>query len=212
MGTRGLIGIRVDGKYFGVYNHFDSYLSGLGVTIIEFIHKLNEKKKWKQFKENVRKIELVSLDTTPSKELKAKYLKYTDLDVSSQSLNDWYCLLRDTQNGIWLNEVFKGDLEHVIDGSDFILDSLFCEYAYILDLDNCKLEFYRGFQRVKQKNNPFGTGRLEKEWEDGTKHKSEYYPCKLITKIKFKDINRHTIEILEKLVEKEYEMRGKKGI
>lgn len=40
MGTRGLLGLIVQGKRHAAYNHWDSYPSGLGAKIVEFILNL----------------------------------------------------------------------------------------------------------------------------------------------------------------------------
>ena len=54
---------------------------------------------------------------------------------------------------------------------DFIKDSLFCEYGYIINMDTKKLEMYEGFQKKpdKRKSNRYGT-----ENERG------YYPCRMV--------------------------------
>jgi hypothetical protein len=41
MGTCGLLGFIIKGKTNGSYNHFDSYPTGLGLDIIEFILSLS---------------------------------------------------------------------------------------------------------------------------------------------------------------------------
>jgi hypothetical protein len=71
---------------------------------------------------------------------------WTDLKVSHQSTSDWYCLLR----------LAQGDLREQItaryfDPSDegFVLDGLFCEYAYIINLDTQVMEFYTGFIKLE---------------------------------------------------------------
>ena len=42
MGTRGFIVFRVKGKDVAFYNHYDSYPTGLGNEIINFIQSLDE--------------------------------------------------------------------------------------------------------------------------------------------------------------------------
>ena len=41
MGTRGLLGLIVEGKRHAAYNHWDSYPSGLGAKIVKFILSLS---------------------------------------------------------------------------------------------------------------------------------------------------------------------------
>ena len=58
------------------------------------------------------------------------------------------------------------------DNSDFIKDSLFCEYAYIINLDTHDLEYWRGFQEEPDPFNRYGCDVRD-----------NYYPCKLLLKI-----------------------------
>ena len=37
MGTRGLLGWKVNGEYHGAYNHWDSYPEGLGMEIAQWV-------------------------------------------------------------------------------------------------------------------------------------------------------------------------------
>jgi hypothetical protein len=59
----------------------------------------------------------------------------------------WYNYLRGGQG----NLSFYKDKKHIhmIDSHEFIKDSLFCEYAYIINLDTELLEFYTGFNKNK---------------------------------------------------------------
>ena len=36
MGTRGALGFKINGEYKVTYNHFDSYMEGLGKEVISF--------------------------------------------------------------------------------------------------------------------------------------------------------------------------------
>lgn len=49
---------------------------------------------------------------------------------------------------------YMSGARRMLDCKDFLLDSLFCEYAYIINLDTEKLEFYLG-----QNKSPRGAGR-----------------------------------------------------
>ena len=166
MGTRGLYGFRKNGIDKTTYNHFDSYPDWLGRNVIEFcknhsVHEMN----------NIfDKIIMVDRDNTPTEEQINECIKNgcSDFSVSTGQKTDWYCLLRNCQ----------GDLEclaraenhaYMEDNRNFIKDSLFCEYAYIINLDDEVLEFYEGFQKHPQNDNRYGT----EPNDDG------YYPCKL---------------------------------
>lgn len=170
MGTRGSVGIIQNKEYKASYNHFDSYPDGLGQDVVNFVNKVTKEKGWDKFKEQTKKVKLVDEHTSkPSAVDKELYKEFFNGNVSDQSLDDWHCLLRNVQGAATFEEIHNKSLFHMIDGRNFIKDSLFCEYAYIINLDDMTLEFYEGFQRKPQEGNKFGT-----EKDDG------YYPCKLV--------------------------------
>lgn len=71
--------------------------------------------------------------------------------------------------------------------NDFIKDSLFCEWGYIVNLDTECLEVWIGFQKQYQKGNRYG----RKKNDEG------YYPCKLIAEIPFDDLRKDKVQNLE---------------
>ena len=112
-------------------------------------------------------------------------------DLNNQGENlTWYWLLRTMQGADMLPEIEKGVLKHVITNNGFMKDSLFCEYAYMLNFKNNSLEFYNGYQ---------SSGKLDK---DGN---TKYDKCKKVGKIEFKVIYEKTVEELMKIVEGFYE-------
>lgn len=97
-----------------------------------------------KMKKAAARIVLVDLNSTPSTKLIQKCKKYADLGVSEQRYEDWYCLLRKTQGDLF---PYNNDLQHMIDYSDFLRDSLFCEWAYMINLDNGQFETYKGLNK-----------------------------------------------------------------
>lgn len=149
MGTRGAYGFRVDGKDYISYNHFDSYPSGLGVDILAQAKSLIARKGGiEALKKQVRKIRLVTNATPPTPEDIKRCEPFTDLSVSERSTSDWYCLLRKAQGR--LDALVRCGV--MMDSSAFLTDSLFCEYAYIINLDDGTLEFYMGFNEGSLRN------------------------------------------------------------
>lgn len=180
MGTRGLYGFRKDGVDKLTYNHFDSYPSYLGANIIRFIKNHSQE----QLNTLYNRIVLVKEDQKPTPEQKAFCVRaglYNEA-VSTRSIDDWYCLLRNLQGdmGAYAKLLALEDMPiYMIDSHEFIKDSLFCEYAYIVNLDDNVLEFYVGFQTRPDANNRYGV-----ESDEG------YYPCKLIRRFPLEDIIR----------------------
>lgn len=154
MGTRGLIGFKTSDKTVMIYNHFDSYPSGLGADVMNWIAARIKDAGYDGFlgqtKQQVRSMVAVSNDVPPTPEqiLKCEKLGIVDLSVSKQSTSDWYCLLRGAQ----------GDIEKTLqagfyeDASDFAGERGFvgCEYSYALNLETEKLEFFDDGQEKMQ--------------------------------------------------------------
>lgn len=179
MGTRGLYGIRKNGIDKATYNHFDSYPEGLGKDIVKFCAN-NSIDRLERF---FNSIEIVDENSKPTIEQINDCLTagYTDLSVSTKNVDDWYCLLRNLQGNFdeYQKCIYSNRKVYMTDGIGFIKDSLFCEYAYIINLDDNVLEFYVGFQKEPQEGNRYGA----------TNFYSGYYPCKLVATFPLDDLN-----------------------
>ena len=150
MGTRGCYGFRKNGVDKLNYNQYDSYPDGLGLTMAQFcagmtIPELNQL---------CDAIVMKHDEDKPTEEEIRVCAKYglIDLSVSRRDLNDWYCLLRNAQGdpSVQWNMFKGGDTPFMYDAREFIKDSLFCEYAYIINLDENVLEYWEGFQHKPQ--------------------------------------------------------------
>jgi len=163
MGTRGLCGFRYKEKDYLTYNHFDSYPDGLGLNILNEIRAMD----FEKLKARVSKIEFVDTAVKPTFEEQLNIPKeFWDLTVSKGIAEDWYCLLRKSQGTI--EPYYNGTLKYMIDSASFIKDGLYCEWAYVVNLDTMKFEVWRGFQEKPQSRNRYGV-----EPKDG------YYPALL---------------------------------
>lgn len=96
--------------------------------------------------------------------------------VESNIENKWNTYKK---NDNYLIKDLSLSFENISPNDNFIKESLFCEYAYIINLDNMTLEFYNGFQRKPQYGNRFGS--------DSNNH--GYFPCRLVGIFKIFDIN-----------------------
>ena len=196
MGTRGSVIIIQDKKAKGYYNQYDCYPDGLGEELIEELKKVDKVKDgWKQFMENMKKVKLVKESEKPSEEVQKKYKEngFYSSNVSTGSSEEWYCLLRELQGAKYIRAIMAGKIEHMVDGTNFIQFSLSCEYAYVVDLDNMVLEFYKGFQKKPQKGNRFGEKKAE-----------GYFPCAKVGQLSLKGISDDdmAVEIMNEVYEK----------
>lgn len=136
MSTRGAIGFRLNGKNKVTYNHFDSYPASLGQNVLQFCRETDD---WDKVKEQVEAIRLVQRLSVPTNQDIELCKEFADLGVSNSSLHDWYCLLRKAQGD--LAAYLKVGV--MIDSEQFLQDGLFCEWHYIINLDDMVLEIYK---------------------------------------------------------------------
>ena len=115
MSTRGAVGFVVDGEEKITYNHFDSYPECLGLNTLGIVNELAQDIP-KTF--NLAKnIEMIASDDPASDDLHAIEGELDKYLVSGK----------------------------MVDNKSFMLDSLFCEWAYLMNLDTNMFEIYRGF-------------------------------------------------------------------
>lgn len=190
MSTRGLYGIRKGDVDKCTYNHYDSYPSGLGRKILQFCATHSEQ----QISDLYNLIVLFNPKVPPTEEQKAmcKHNGYVNLNVGKRSDDDWYCLLRELQGHIdaWEEALKQNAKLPMEDNHNFIKDSLFCEYAYIINLDNHVLEYWVGWQNKPNPDNRYGCEISS----SGTSY--SYYPCNLYWEIKLSDINEQNINTI----------------
>lgn len=112
MSTRGLLGFIHNKEIRASYNHFDSYLEGLGQSIVSLCNIIVD---WETFTHRFEKIQWISERTKSMKNLSGKEIMY---------------------------EILKDNPLTLVDEKDFAEDDLFCEYAYLINLDDKQLEIY----------------------------------------------------------------------
>ena len=173
MGTRGFMGLVIDGQSKIGYVHWDSYPYGLGVSTLEALRTLLLADSGDQVATLARQLEVVKSDTKPSLEQQERLADYADTNVSTKSLDEWYVLLRRTHGNL-VRTLKAGYIE---DASDFPYDSLFAEWGYLIDCDTKVFEAYRGFQDAPHTLGRFATGTGPDRMKTLGHH---YYPCALV--------------------------------
>lgn len=135
MGTRHLIAVQLDGQYrIAQYGQWDGYPSGQGDTVIEFL------KNWDRPVFEMKLRESSFMTPAEMEALDAK-IKIEKIDWTER----FPALTRDT--GAKILQIVQDSAPGIKlkNGIDFAGDSLFCEFAYIIDLDKNALEVFVGF-------------------------------------------------------------------
>lgn len=183
MGTRGMYGFYKNGVTKATYNHSDSYPNWLGKFIVKFITETTIE----EMNDIFDRIVMVNGDSKPTVDQINECIQFFTADVGSDLIDDWYNLLRLAQGDLTL---YKQGLKYMIDNSDFILDSLFCEWTYIINLDENVLEIYKGFQKEAEYN----------RYYDDFLENEEYKNCKLVLTLPIERIQQiglsNTVAIL----------------
>jgi len=207
MGTRGAWGFRKDAQDKISYNQRDSYPEGLGSAVAELVRQSRHNAHLAEIADG---IVLVQPDTVPD----ADTITYcqnipglVNLSVSDGKPEDWYCLLYgahrqplyylqgatlEYDEGDWQNRktasvVVGNPCRHMVDNAGFLADSLFCEFAYIINLDSEKLEVYRGFNRCCS-----APGRYAGDGDEGPA--DVYYGVALIAEFGLDEVRGWTSE------------------
>jgi len=156
MGTRGIFGFIYKGRRYIVYNHFDSYPSGLGLwLLIEIISQALPSCDFSSWIEKLEKIHVIREEeeefaNLPEAEQQDILSKYGREDVGFPGQCDWYQALRDCQ----------GSFVRVLDSGYLLpygspdkpmedLKQSWIEYSYILNLDTNQFESYATFSQKR---------------------------------------------------------------
>lgn len=180
MSTRGAIGFYCDGEEFVTYNHSDSYPDWLLRQLVEEFKGYSKHHPYETLlhiiRGNIAGITLVNDSMIPTADDIITLWPHYNRNAAGGDVTDWYCLLRGVQSTIV--PYLDGSLSVMIDGKDFLQDSVFCEWAYIFNLDTQKLEIYKGWNKDCN-----AEGRYANVEAD-----DEYKGVKLVMEIDFKDL------------------------
>jgi len=86
----------------------------------------------------------------------------------------------------------QGGVRVLRDCSDFVRDSLFCEWAYVIDMDSREVEVYEGFNK-----SPVPAGERFSD-PDSCSGKAEYFPVRLVAKAPFEEVTREWMDKVAK--------------
>lgn len=162
MGTRHLIGVWQNNAWkVAQYGQWDGYPTGQGHDILEFLKSTD-------LGEFAKKVEQLSFLTPDD---------FKALEAANAQIADYPELSRDTSAKLLQMIMDRGPLK-LKDSHEFAGDSLFCEWAYVIDLDAGTFEVYKGFVETSH------TGERFSDYEQDSK----YYPVKLLKTYRLDDL------------------------
>jgi hypothetical protein len=156
MGTRNLTIVIHRGLHpIAQYGQWDGYPEGQGIVALEFCRQLSDPLIRGQFIKNLEKVQHVN-----------------DADINYRDYGAFI-----------LNKVLTSTDDKILleDSYTFAGNSLFCEWAYVVDLDNNTLEVYGGFNEEPLPS----TERFAKL---ECSPSSEYYPVRHLVSFKLDDL------------------------
>ena len=186
MGTRGLYGFIKGGVEKVTYKQLDSDPPFLGSKVTDFIKQMTDEKLEAVFDNIV----LVNEDVVPSEDELA-YIKASGQSLDMLNGKIWYDVIRGSQGNFSLYaELAENNLRiYMTDDSDYILNSLYCEYAYYINLDSRQLEFWKGWQLKPSRGNRYG----KEKYGD-----TDFYPCKMLKKYPFDEVRSMQTDLIVK--------------
>lgn len=164
MGTRAALGwITPDGEVRATYSQYDGYPKYMGVQLQSQVHA------WSALPtiEALSAIRLVDASNEPTPE---EAEKFKELHENVSTGKDWYATLRGQQGRLDL--ILKNGI--MTDDRDFPRDSLFCEWAYLIDTRSAEMVILMGFN-TKPDQHPDYLAPLQEDRKVGY-----YYPCREI--------------------------------
>ncbi|ECN6005620.1 hypothetical protein ZD68_06300 [Salmonella enterica subsp. enterica serovar Brandenburg] len=192
MGTRHLTCVVKNNEYkVAQYGQWDGYPSGQGVNILNFLKEMSQD----------------------------KFLKGIDncFEPTEEQIKSWWAEAGhdiDKSNGLVSAEIYDrfmknhpslsrdmgSNILHFIQDSvtpvplqlnvEFAADSLFCEYAYVIDLDKGTFEIFKGFN-----SKPLADG--ERFYNPETPVNAEYHPVRLIKEYRLSELPTEEAFLME---------------
>jgi len=178
MGTRHLIAVYKDGAAkVAQYGQWDGYPSGQGTDVLKFVSDPANVEALRAAVDNVHFIteeEYDAINAQVGIDPKATLITMEQADARKAAAP---ALSRDTSADI-LSMIAAGEVTAVQNAEDFAQDSLFCEYAYAVDLDTNRLEAYVGFQHAEHSDGRYAAPKPA-DFEPRYEGDSWYAPVRL---------------------------------
>lgn len=180
MGTRHITMVLLDGEYkVAQYGQWDGYPSGQGAKIVDFIQKMDKER----FITMLKNVRFITDDEVEERWIECGAVPGTlgvSIEVSNAFKEIYPELSRNTGSNV-LNLIYQGRATELSNHIDFTIDGLYCEWGYLIDMDNDMLEVYiGGMTDPIPRDERFYTEDLVEYRIDAT-----YYPIRLLYKFPF---------------------------
>lgn len=158
------------------YGQWDGYPRGYGMTILKFLHRIDHE----ILKKKVANVRFITAED--EKEISEFMISIGCKDgwmnqEQAEKYHQMYPYMsRDIGAGILEKVYASHDVVLTHDQTEFAGDSLFCEWAYLIDFDKNTLEVYEGFNK-----RPLGKTQRFKYLENP---EEQYKPIRLVKKYK----------------------------
>lgn len=165
MGTRNLTLVQTGGKYrIAQYGQWDGYPERAGHTVLLFLRNWDRDK----FVKNLGRTRFLT-----EEEAAEISKKWREGEQPAEHIR------RDMGAGVlqYIHDLPVDGAEILLgDNTDFAADGMFCEWAYVLDLDTNKLEVYRGGKTPPEPGERFAHLKSR----DAAPGNPEYYPARKV--------------------------------
>lgn len=172
MGTRNLTLVKSKNEYkVAQYGQWDGYPKGQGIKILNILRALN----LAEFQQKVDVLKEISEEQLEKlwKKCGADNSGFANMEVSEKFEKNYPHLHRDC-GGEVLELIAFGKVKEVALDVEFAGDSLFCEWAYVIDFDKNTFEVYQGFSKQPLPDD----ARFKFLEEEG----KEYKPVRIVAK------------------------------
>lgn len=178
MGTRNIVAVHLDGEYkVAQYGQWDGYPGGQGAVALRFLQTMDKEKFIKKCRAahyltpEVVKRRWVEQGADPGSDC-------VSLDIANKFDKKYPELSRDT--GAKVLSIIQRSKAGIglVNNMEFVSDSPFCEWAYVIDLDKNTFEVFQGFNtKPLSKSERFASFPVEKNHSG-----DQYYPVRLLIK------------------------------
>lgn len=186
MGTRHLVCVELNGQYkVAQYGQFDGYPDHCGVKLKDSLNAYSKQ----QIRNAVSRVTLHKMEEIE------KFLNFYDSE--SELLQNYPFIDRHIASDI-IDMLVQTEIPNPIlfDSSSFAAESLFCEWAYVINLDDEFFEVYRGFQKEPHP--------VTERFTHLNHESDEFYPVKHLKSFGFDELANLTedkfVEQVESLV------------